>query len=117
MRIRFGLILKITERTKSIPSIYRSPACNTQHARCLLKGLSLQEPTEIIQLIKYPSTLFNLSYSLEGCDPRFSKTRFAPISSLFGELDDGAPDAFAVLHFAFHPVTLSIRQTEGVVPP
>ena len=45
---------------------------HAQLARCLLKGLSLQEPTEIIQLTKYLPTLLNLSHSLEGCDPRFS---------------------------------------------
>ncbi|MBR3922771.1 MAG: hypothetical protein IKJ45_06640, partial [Kiritimatiellae bacterium] len=46
---------------------------NAQPARCLLKGLSLQEPTEIIQLIKHPPTLFNLSHFFKWYDPRFSK--------------------------------------------
>ena len=45
---------------------------HAQLARCLLKGLSLQEPTEIIQLIKYLPALFNLSYFPEGCVPLFS---------------------------------------------
>ena len=45
---------------------------HAQLARCILKGLSLQEPTEIIQLIKYLPTLFNLSYFPEGCVPLFS---------------------------------------------
>ena len=44
---------------------------NAQLARCILKGLSPQEPTEIIQLIKYLPTLFNLSHSIEGCIPMF----------------------------------------------
>ena len=48
-------------------------AYNAQLARCILKGLSLQESTEIIQLIKHPPTLFNLSHFFKGYDPRFSK--------------------------------------------
>ena len=90
-----------------------------QRAACALH-FEGSVPTRINRnrsLNQIPHVIFNLSHLPEGCVPRFSKTRFAPISSLFGELDDGAPDAFAVLHFAFHPVTLSIRQTEGVVPP
>ena len=46
---------------------------HAQLARCILKGLSLQEPTEIIQLIKYPPALFNLSRFPKGCVPLFSK--------------------------------------------
>ena len=42
---------------------------NAQLARYFLKGLSLQESAEIIQLIKYPPTLLNLSHSLEGYVP------------------------------------------------
>ena len=42
----------------------------------ILKGLSLQESTEIIQLINHLPTLFNLSRLLEGCDPRFSNIFF-----------------------------------------
>ena len=44
-----------------------------QRAACALpfEG-SPQESTEIIQLIKYPPTLFNLSNLLKGCVPRFS---------------------------------------------
>ena len=38
----------------------------------LRKGLSLQKSTEIIKLIKYPPTLFNLSHLLEGYVPLFS---------------------------------------------
>ena len=38
----------------------------------LLQGLSLQESTEIIQLIKYPPVLFNLSHFPKGCVPLFS---------------------------------------------
>ena len=45
---------------------------HAQLARCLLKGLSLQEPTEIIQLIKYLLALFNLSRLPKGCVPLFS---------------------------------------------
>ena len=54
-------------RTIPIPHPY-----NAQLARCLSRGLSLQEPTEIIQLIKYPPTLFNISHFPKGCVPRFS---------------------------------------------
>jgi hypothetical protein len=53
---------------------------NAQLARCILKDLSPQESTEIIQLIKYPPTLLNLSHSLEGCDPIFSSKTTAPPS-------------------------------------
>ena len=49
---------------------------HAQLARCLLKGLSPQESTEIIQLIKYLPTLFNLSYFPEGCVPLFSLFSF-----------------------------------------
>jgi len=74
MRTWFGLILKITERTKSYPIYLSQPhPYNAQLARCLLKGLSLQESAEIIQLIKHPPTLFNLSHFFKGYDPRFSK--------------------------------------------
>jgi hypothetical protein len=48
---------------------------HAQLARCLLKGLSLQEPTEIIQLIKYLPALFNLSRFPKGCVPLFPKYR------------------------------------------
>ena len=52
------------------PSLFKTPP--VQRAACALhfEG-SLQKSTEIIQLIKYLPTLFNLSHSLEGCDPRF----------------------------------------------
>ena len=40
--------------------------------QALLKGLSPQESAEIIQSIKHPPTLFNLSHFFKGCDPRFS---------------------------------------------
>ena len=46
---------------------------HAQLARCILKGLSLQEPKEIIQLIKYLLALFNLSRLPKGCVPLFSK--------------------------------------------
>lgn len=42
-----------------------------QLARCLLKGLSPQEPTEIIQLIKYLPALFNLSRFPKDVSPYF----------------------------------------------
>ena len=45
---------------------------HAQLARCILKSLSLQEPTEIIQLINHLVTLFNFSHFLEGCVPNFS---------------------------------------------
>ena len=73
MRTRFGLILKITARRKSSPFLLPYPhPYNAQPARCILKGLSPQEPIEIIQLIKYPPTLFNLSHFPKGCVPLFS---------------------------------------------
>ena len=40
-----------------------------QLARCLLKGLSLQESTEIVQLINHPPTLFKLSHFPKGPVP------------------------------------------------
>ena len=74
MRIRFGLILKITKRTKFYPiHLPYPPPYNAQLARCLSEGLSLQESTEVIQLIKYLPTLFNLSHLIEGCDLMFSR--------------------------------------------
>ena len=68
-------VLRIFQRTRSedypqkFPKLFSqsvggsskngdSPACR-QH----FEGLSLQESTEIIQLIKHPPTLFNLSHS------------------------------------------------------
>ena len=44
-----------------------------QRAACALpfEG-SLQESTEIIQLINHSPTLFNLSHFHKGCDPNFS---------------------------------------------
>ena len=49
----------LTRTTRSLPVAFR-------------RGLSLQESAEIIQLIKHPPTLFNLSHFFKGCDPRFS---------------------------------------------
>ena len=83
MRTRFGLILnsittseriyRIMARTKFYPIRLAEPhPYNAQLARCFLKGLSLQKATEIIQLIKYPFTLFNLSNFPKGCVPIFS---------------------------------------------
>ena len=46
---------------------------HAQLARCLLKGLSLQEQTEIIQLTNHPLTLFKLSRFPKGCVPLFSR--------------------------------------------
>ena len=72
MRTWFGLILKITERTKSYP-IYLpySHQYNAQLARCLLKGLSLQEPTEIIQLTNHPPLFLTYLTFLKGVSPTF----------------------------------------------
>ena len=51
-----------------------------QRAACAMHFVgSLQESTEIIQLIKYLPTLFNLSRLLEGCVPRFSKRIFTKV--------------------------------------
>ena len=77
MRIWVGLILKITERTKSYPIHLPQPhPYNAQLARCILQGLSLQESTEIIQLINHLPTLFNLSHFPKGCDPeKFQESR------------------------------------------
>ena len=49
-----------------------------QRAACALifeggKGVSLQESTEIIQLINYPPTLFNLSHFPKGVSPDFHR--------------------------------------------
>ncbi|MBR3921572.1 MAG: hypothetical protein IKJ45_00520, partial [Kiritimatiellae bacterium] len=42
-----------------------------QLARCLLKGLSLQESTEIIQLTKYLSLFLTYLTRLKGVTPDF----------------------------------------------
>ena len=55
---------------------------HAQLARCLLKGLSLQEPTEIIQLTNHPPTLYNLSRFPKGCVPLFSKKGTAIVETL-----------------------------------
>ena len=74
MRTRFGLILKILVQRNLIPSIYINPNRTTCSLRVAFRrGLSLQESAEIIQLIKHPPTLFNLSHFFKGYDPRFSK--------------------------------------------
>ena len=57
----------------------------TAQNETLLRNNSLasdqKEPTEIIQLIKYPPTLFNLSHLIEGCDPMFSIFRVSAETS------------------------------------
>ena len=53
-------------RTIPIPHPY-----NAQLARCLSRGLSLQESADIIQLINHPHTLFNLSHFFKGYAPDF----------------------------------------------
>ena len=48
---------------------------NAQPARCILKGLSLQEPTEIVHLIKYRTLFLTYHIFLKGVSPdspRFS---------------------------------------------
>ena len=67
-----GAIARLPNRRNPITSIYLNPKpYNAQLARCLLKGLSLQETTEIIQLIKDPTTLFNLSHFPKGVSLNF----------------------------------------------
>ena len=58
------LFLKIHIQSKQS----QFPTRTTRSLRVAFRrGLSLQESTEIIQLIKYLHTLFNLSHFLEGC--------------------------------------------------
>ena len=78
---------------------------HAQLARCLLKGLSLQKATEIIQLIKYLPTLFNLSHFLEWYVLLFSKKGTAIVETLkIGEHKPiikiflGSPQILSPLH-------------------
>jgi hypothetical protein len=66
------IALKAKEGERPQRAAIRHHTGRAQLARCILKGLFLQESTEIIQLINHLPTLFKLSNSLKGCDPRFS---------------------------------------------
>ena len=90
-------------------------------AQALLKGLSPQESIEIFQLIKYSSTLFNLSHSLEGCDPRFSHhTRCPRFAAVTLVLTDAlhASDLLPKMRIRFGtilPILMKLRMNENTV--
>jgi hypothetical protein len=51
------------------PNPKRTLQIPVQRAGCALLSMDLQEPTEIIQLIEYPTAVFNLSPFSEGSVP------------------------------------------------